>query len=729
MIFAHPVWLLAAPASLGGLYWVSRRYETRRLAALEQFVSAHLRGDLTRSVSHARMVAKRVLFAASLVLLCLALAEPQAGFRWEQVKRRGHDIIFAVDTSRSMLTPDVKPNRLARAKLAIDDFVSHLNGDAVGLVAFAGSAFLQTPITLDYGAFHESLNALDTNIIPRGGTDITSAIQEADAALQRRAGSDKVMILVTDGEDLEGNALAAAKAAAKDGLKIFTVGVGSANGELIPLPADQGGGFLKDNEGHLVRSHLDESSLKALAEATGGSYAPLGAGNEGLDTIYREALAPLAKHDLESRSQKIYTEQYQWPLGAALALLLCSLLLGTRRRLPAVHSPREEKRSLARFALPTSAAVLGMAALLGLMALLPFQSAHASPASAAKAYAQGNFTAAERDYMAAARKSDPQQPVLQYNGGAAAYKAGEFPQAAQAFQASIDAAPSGNPQRLAEQEDAYYNLGNTLYRVGQKAQQGNAQQTIQTWTQAVKAYDAALQLRADDADSKFNRDIVSRKLAALKQEQSQKKPPEQSSQSQKPSSKPQPGQPNQGKDSQGKDNQGKDNQGKDNQGKDNQGKDNQGKDNQGKDNSADAKKGQPQGGQPNSQPNGQPQPPQQASGANSGAGQTNPAQQSPQAKQQEAAQAAGPMNEPSPAAPGSQPRPDRSQGGASSPGEQTGEQIAQRADQQRVPGDMSREEARELLDSVKDEEHRAPAAPVARNGASSAAPDEPLKNW
>jgi Ca-activated chloride channel family protein len=196
MIFAHPDWLFAALFAIGGIYWMSRRYHSRRRAALAQLVSVHLRSDLTRSVSRARTVAKRVLFAASLVLLCIAVAEPQAGFRWEQVKRRGHDIIFAVDTSRSMLTPDVKPNRLARAKLAIDDFVGHLNGDAVGLVAFAGSAFLQTPITLDYGAFHESLAALDTNIIPRGGTDITSAIQEADAALQSRPGSDKVMILV-----------------------------------------------------------------------------------------------------------------------------------------------------------------------------------------------------------------------------------------------------------------------------------------------------------------------------------------------------------------------------------------------------------------------------------------------------------------------------------------------------------------------------------------------------
>jgi Ca-activated chloride channel family protein len=183
VIFAHPGWLavgfVACLAAL--LTWL--RYDARQRKALEVFVSAHLRLELTRSISASRRRLKRGLFIAAVALLFVALAEPQAGFRWEQLKRRGNDIIFAVDTSRSMLTPDVKPDRLVRAKLAIDDFVGRLDGDAVGLVAFAGSAFLQCPLTLDYGAFHESLAALDTHVIPRGGTDISSAIRAAQSAL------------------------------------------------------------------------------------------------------------------------------------------------------------------------------------------------------------------------------------------------------------------------------------------------------------------------------------------------------------------------------------------------------------------------------------------------------------------------------------------------------------------------------------------------------------------
>ncbi len=182
-----------------------------------------------------------------------------------------------------MSTPDVKPDRLTRAKLAIDDFTRQLDGDAVGLVAFAGDAFLVCPITLDYGAFHESLNAIDTDTIPRGGTNIASAIREAQAALRRRPGSDKILILVTDGEDLEGDALIAARAAAReDSLKIYTIGVGTAQGDLIPVSADRGGGFVKDDSGAFVKSRLDEDALKAIAAATGGLYAPLGRTRPGI---------------------------------------------------------------------------------------------------------------------------------------------------------------------------------------------------------------------------------------------------------------------------------------------------------------------------------------------------------------------------------------------------------------------------------------------------------------
>ena len=229
MKFSSPLWLAAGLVACLGLLWLWRSYDARQHAALARFVSAHLRTQLTLSVSTAKRRLQRGLMLAALALLFVALAGPLVGYKWELVSRRGNEIIFAVDTSRSMSTPDVKPDRLTRAKLAIDDFTNQLDGDAVGLVAFAGTAFLVCPITLDYGAFHESLSAVDVNTIPYGGTNIASAIRESQNALRRRPGSDKILILVTDGEDLEGDVLVAVQAAARDDfLKIYTIGVGTA---------------------------------------------------------------------------------------------------------------------------------------------------------------------------------------------------------------------------------------------------------------------------------------------------------------------------------------------------------------------------------------------------------------------------------------------------------------------------------------------------------------------
>jgi Ca-activated chloride channel family protein len=685
MKFAEPIWLLAGLIACGALVWAWRRYDARQRAALATFASSHLHAQLTASFSTVRRNWKRGLFLAAVGCLLVALARPQAGYRWEQVTRRGIEVIFAVDTSRSMLTPDVKPDRLTRAKLAVDDFVNKMNGDGVGLIAFAGNAFLQCPITLDYDAFHESLAALDTTIIPRGGTDIASAIHEAQAALQNRPATDKVLVLLTDGEDLEGNALDAAKAAAKNGLKICTVGVGTANGDLIPIPPEQGGGFVKDESGQFVKSHLDQAGLQAIAAATGGIYASLGAQGQGLDTIYQQALAPLAKHELASRRQRVYTERFQWPLAASLVLLLASTLVGTRRRSAQKLEAPAAVTGKTRPNLMTQPAV----AMLGLLLFLPFHNAHASTATAEKAYQKGDFAAAEREYAAAAQRN-PKQPDLLFNAGTAAYKAGQFPQAAAAFQKSLDGKPSADPKRLAAQEDAYYDLGNTLYRTGQKTEPANPQQTIQAWEQAVKTYDAALQLRANDADAKFNRDLVQRKLDELKKQQQQQKQQQQNQQNQK---------------------QDQQNQSAQNSGQKNQPNKDQKPDQQN------------QSGQNSHAKN------QENQNQNSGAG-SKPDQQK---DQQQANSGSKPDQQKQPDQNGQQPQPanGQPQGNAQAQAGANPDQnaAAQAADSQAEPGQMSKADARALLDSVKNEEQRLPAAPVARNGNVTQQSDQPIKDW
>jgi Ca-activated chloride channel family protein len=673
-MFGHPAWLPAGFIACLCLLWLWRRYDARQHAALARFISAHLRAELTQSVSIGRRRTQRGLLLAALALLFIALAGPLVGYRWEQISRRGIEIVFAVDTSRSMSTPDVKPDRLTRAKLAIDDFTNELDGDAVGLVAFAGEAFLVCPITLDYGAFHESLNAIDINTIPRGGTNTASAIREAQAALRRRPSSDKILILVTDGEDLEGDALIAAQAAAsQDGLKIYTIGVGTAQGELIPLTANPNGGFMKDESGAFVKSRLDEPALKAIAAATGGQYAPLGAQGQGFQAIYRGSLAPLLKHDLASRQQRVYIQRYQWPLAGSLALLLTSQLIGTRRR---IGVRRRKAAAQPRPALAGPAALF-----LVILLSSPARPVRASTVSAEEAYKKGDFVTAEHEYAAEAQRS-PKKPVLQFNAGTAAYRAGEFAQAAKAFQESINRAPSGDAGRLADQEDAYYNLGNTLYRTGQKTEASAPQQTMQTWTEAVKAYDTALQLRADDADSKFNRDFVKRKIQELKQKQNQ---PQNQNQPQGPQQGPpqnSPQQPNGGQQPPGQQPPGQ----------------------------------QPPGQQPpGQQPPGQ-QPPGQPPPGQPPPGQQPPGQQPPGQPPPSADQPKPGNGQPKPAAGN-----DKNQPGDGSGGED-------RADAQRLPGQMSPEEARELLDSQKGEERRALGLPVARRELG-APPEKPVKDW
>ena len=541
MMVGHPAWLAAGALACACLIWLWRRYDARQRAALAQFVSPHLRSQLTQSVSIGRRRAQRALTLASLALLFIALAGPLMGYRWELVSRRGNEIIFAVDTSRSMSTPDVKPDRLARAKLAIDDFTNKLDGDAVGLVAFAGNAFLVCPITLDYGAFHESLSAIDINTIPRGGTNIASAIREAQTALRRHPHSDKILILVTDGEDLEGDALVAAKTAVQqDGLKIYTIGVGTPQGDLIPLTASPDGGFVKDDSGGLVKSRLDESALKAIAAATGGLYAPLGSQAQGFETIYTVGLAPTLKHDLASRRQRVYIERYQWPLAGSVGLLLTSLLVGSRRRVTSRRPHQADAAQPSRVD-PAAWSVMVLLALSLSLSLSPVGPVRASTTRAEAAYKNGDFAAAANEYAAAA-KSDPKSPALQFNAGTAAYRAGQFPQAAKAFQESIKKAPSADDKRLADQQDAYYNLGNTLYRTGQKTEGSAPQQTMEAWNEAVKAYDTALQLRRNDADSKYNRDLVKRKIEELKQKQNQPQNQQQPNSGGQPPPNQQPGQ-------------------------------------------------------------------------------------------------------------------------------------------------------------------------------------------
>lgn len=546
MTFAQPYWLAVGLIVCALLVLAFRLSGQARRRTLEKFAAGHLLPQLTAGLSPQVRLIKQTLWVLAVAMLFTALARPQWGFYWEEIKRRGIDILIAVDTSKSMLAQDVKPDRLTRAKLAVSDLVDQLGGDRVGLIAFAGEAFLQCPLTLDHSAFMESLQALDTTIIPRGGTDVASAITEAEAAFVNEGQNHKILVLITDGEDLEGRALDIARAAAKQGVKIYTVGVGSSTGELVPVPDEKGGvSFAKDESGNFVKSRLDEKMLRQIADVTGGSYEPIGSDGQGLIKIYNRDLKTLPQYDLSSRQQRVYYERFQWPLGLALALFIIELLLIERR---APIKRRLESRDIRPKHHITVQShdrkrTTPVALLLGAL-LLSGLSAQASPGSAEEAYKKGQYGTALQQYSIEEKKN-PDRPAIQYNLGAAAYKAGQWNEAAQAFQKALSAKDSALVQSTS------YNLGNTLYRVGQETEKSNPQQTIGAWEQAIQAYEGALRIKADDADAKYNRDYVKKKLDELKKQQ----PPQQQKNDQQQDQQQKQDQKNQDKNQQNQQNQ------------------------------------------------------------------------------------------------------------------------------------------------------------------------------
>jgi Ca-activated chloride channel family protein len=333
MQFGSPtsLWLLAlVPALVVFMVWAFRS----RRRALERFAAAPLSEMLSGSVSRVARRWKAGLLVGAVLFGSLAFAQPRWGFEWREVKRRGVDIFVLLDVSKSMLTEDVRPNRLTQAKFAVKDLLDKLEGDRVGLIAFAGTAFVQCPLTIDYEAFRLTLNDADPSVIPRGGTAIGAAIRTGLKAFEAGEGRDRAIVLITDGEQTEADATAAAAEAAKAGIKIYAIGVGTAEGELIPVrepgkPME----FLKDREGKVVKSRLDEETLKQLALNTGGIYVRSAAGDFGMDTIYEKGIAQLQRKEYETRLQKRYFERFQWPLAIAFALLLAESFLSDRRKL------------------------------------------------------------------------------------------------------------------------------------------------------------------------------------------------------------------------------------------------------------------------------------------------------------------------------------------------------------------------------------------------------------
>jgi len=332
MLFAHAqiLWLLALfPPLMSAFFWWSWR---KRQQLVTQFIQARLLAALTVGISPVRLKLRLALLVLAVIGLILALARPQWGFDWEPTKQRGLDIVVAIDTSKSMLAEDIAPNRLTRAKLAALDLMQQAKSDRLGLVAFAGTAFLQCPLTVDDTAFRQSVEALDVTVIPQGGTALAEAIETALNAF-KEGENHKALVLLTDGEDHDSGALEAAKKAAQAGLQIFTLGIGTADGELLRIKDANGrSDFVRDEQGNVVKSHLNEDLLRDIAKATDyGIYLRL-QGPSSMETLYQQGLSKLPKSEHQERLVRRYHERYHWPLALAVIFLLAEMLFPERKR-------------------------------------------------------------------------------------------------------------------------------------------------------------------------------------------------------------------------------------------------------------------------------------------------------------------------------------------------------------------------------------------------------------
>lgn len=691
LTFAHPA-ILWALAILPVLVAVFLTAEQSRKIALGKLIAARLQPRLAGTVSVARRRWGFVLLLLGLALCILALARPRWGVTMEEQTSRGRDVIFAIDTSRSMLAQDVPPNRLERCKLASLDLMGELAGDRVGLIAFAGEAFLQCPLTPDQDAVSETIQSLDTEAIGQGGSNLAAALLAAKEAFGKGESTQRALVLFSDGEELQDDVLDAA-ASCKEVFRIYTIGVGTEGGAPVIRPTNYGGEYVRDPQGNIVSSKLDESRLRKVAEITGGFYLHLQNGPADMRRLAQQGLETMSQKDSETRTREVPKERFQWPLVAGLVCLTTAILLGERRRV-----------------LPRIAA----AAALLFLSTLP--AGAETTAEQLRGRMNRMFDSSKPDLDAPDLSSEmknlqeqktrrPNVPEIDYNLGCTAYTKGDYDEAVSSFSNALGGA---NPELNVK---ATYNLANSLARRGVKREKDAK---LSDWNNAVKQYDTVLSVDPNHAKARENRDAVLKAIEALKEQE--KKEDQQKKQDQKDQ-----------KDQQQKDdkNQQKQDQQK-SQGGDksdsakNSSKENKDQGNQGQDTSGDQdqqQKQQQQQGKSGEQKNGadqqQKQPktgnepkPEDAKQGEPKPGEEQDQQQGKQGDQKEKQEAKPKASDLKPAGQ-PQDKKDGQGGQAGEPGSDKDQEAAEAA-QAAKEGRMTEKDARALIDSARKYERVVP---------------------
>jgi len=487
--FANPqyLWFLLAIPAVAAAF-VALHYWGR--TKIHRMVSASLLHYLAPDMSPGKRAWKQSFFLGAIACMILAIADPQVGTRLEEVKREGIDLFVALDVSLSMKCEDVKPSRLEKAKRDISSLLQKLSGDRVGLIVFAGDAFVQFPLTSDYSAADLFLSAVDVDAVPVPGTVIGSAIELALKSFETDLPTQKAIVVVTDGENTEGDLMGAIEDAKKAHVRVYTIGMGTPDGAPIPIYNAQGQqvDYKHDDAGNIVLTKLDEPMLQQIAEATGGSYRRGTSGGNEVDDVYKE-LESLGKTEFGARQISGYESRYQYPLALAIVLLLVEVVLSERRG---------RIMLILKKLIPT-ATVLPLV-LLTVVSVSKAQTVRSHVKEGNKVYEKGKYSDAEVSYKKALEKN-PKSHAAQFDLGDALYKQQRFDEAMREYN-NATTASKGAESKAA----SYYNLGNSFFRSNKLPE-------------TVEAYKRALALNPNDEDTRYNLQLA---LDRMKQQQQNK---------------------------------------------------------------------------------------------------------------------------------------------------------------------------------------------------------------
>ncbi|MSR76962.1 MAG: VWA domain-containing protein [Candidatus Omnitrophica bacterium] len=478
---------------LAGIFWLTQADWKRRIAKIgnRDLVLSKLMPNFDPSTK-----LKQFFFLIlAIIFATIALARPQWGEEKKKIQRKGIDLLFMLDTSLSMLAEDIKPSRLEKSKSEIRSVLRQLKGDRVGMIAFAGTSYLQSPLTLDYSAFQLFVDAIQTGYIPDPGTSLSQALMLAIKSFPPDNLKHKAVILFSDGEDLEGGVEEALKQAAASGLRIYVLGTGSEKGDPIPLKneAKQKSGFKKDRNGQIVITKLNRPLLEQIAQKAGGLYLPATPGEQEIPVILKH-MGTLDKKQFKENVITDKEDHFQLFLMLSFLMLCLEMFV------------RQAKKNKKNNGQSNGVIVAGLAALWILHSGF-FENSKSLNNKANEEYKQKKYQSAIEKYRKAEIKT-PEDPTIRYNLGSTLYQVQNYNQAAKELQHTLEHSLPDNKSLLA---NAQYNYGNTQYRLG-------------NFEKAIDAYQKTLDLAPGDKDAKYNLEFLQIKKNAFdKKDQENKK--------------------------------------------------------------------------------------------------------------------------------------------------------------------------------------------------------------